>query len=432
MTIFDLAVIGGGPVGSHTAYQMADLGFDVVLFERDAEVGRNVVCTGIVGVEAFKKHDLPMESVLHRIESVRFFSPSQRTLDYTSSEPFAYVIDRGLFDKGLLQKAIHSGVDVRLGKKVTHVQTGAHFCRITATDGDASEDVRARAVVIATGVSYRLHGELGLSRPPAFLLALQTDVIMPGLERTEVYLNDLPHGSFAWVVPAGDSVVRIGALTKSQNLEDLTRFMMGRLPCGLEGTDPIIAYKPIAHGLAEKTVTDRVLSVGEAAGQVKTTTGGGIFYGLMCSAVAVDTLRQALHAGDLSANRLHRYEDLWKSMIGREIRAGCEARKMAENLSNQHIDSVFELVRQRMKLRQLIRQRISFDQHADLLLLGTKLLRPFIHRTQASEPDSTRIRIPSAIASHRFSSSPRTFSAPSPSCTLAASSSDPASPVSLG
>ncbi|MFH1221319.1 MAG: NAD(P)/FAD-dependent oxidoreductase [Candidatus Eisenbacteria bacterium] len=388
MTIYDLAVIGGGPVGSHTAYQMADLGFDVVLLDRDAEVGRNVVCTGIVGVEAFKQHDLPMESVLHRIESVRFFSPSQRTLDYTSSEPFAYVIDRSLFDKGLLQKAIDRGVDVRLGKRVTHVQPGAHFCRITATDGDKSEDLRARAVVIATGVSYQLHGELGLSRPPAFLLALQTDVIMPGLERTEVYFNDLSHGSFAWVVPAGDSVARIGALTKSQSVEDLTRFIRGCLPCGLDGADPVIACKPIAHGLLEKTVTDRVLSVGEAAGQVKSTTGGGIFYGLMCSAVAVDTLRQALRAGDLSAGRLHRYEEVWKSMIGKEIRAGCEARKMVENLTDRHIDSMFDLVRCRTKLRGLIRQKISFDHHADLLLLGTNLLRPFIRRSQTSPPTS--------------------------------------------
>ena len=388
MTIYDLAVIGGGPVGSHTAYQMADLGFDVVLLDRDAEVGRNVVCTGIVGVEAFKQHDLPMESVLHRIESVRFFSPSQRTLDYTSSEPFAYVIDRGLFDKGLLQKAIDRGVDVRLGKRVIHVQPGPHFCRITATDGDKSEDLRARAVVIATGVSYQLHGELGLSRPPAFLLALQTDVIMPGLERTEVYFNDLSHGSFAWVVPAGDSVARIGALTRSQSVEDLTGFIRGRLPRGLDGADPVFACKPIAHGLFEKTVTDRVLAVGEAAGQVKTTTGGGILYGLMCSTVAVDTLRQALRAGDLSAGRLHRYEEVWKSMIGKEIRAGCEARKMVENLTDRHIDSMFDLVRRRTKLRGLIRQKISFDHHADLLLLGTKLLRPFTRRSQTSPPTS--------------------------------------------
>ena len=43
MKTYDIIVIGGGPVGSYTAYQLVDLGYDVGLFEKDLEVGKDVL-----------------------------------------------------------------------------------------------------------------------------------------------------------------------------------------------------------------------------------------------------------------------------------------------------------------------------------------------------------------------------------------------------
>jgi digeranylgeranylglycerophospholipid reductase len=384
MKTYDVAVVGGGPVGSYTAYRMAELGFEVALFEKDTTVGSNIVCTGIVGAEAFNKHDLPMESVLYKIDSVTFFSPSGEILDYTAADPFAYVIDRSRFDKGIFQKAVDEGAVVHIGRRVTAVTAGRDFCAIrTGLAGDIWE-TRARAIVLATGVNYELHGPLGLGRPPAFLSALQTVAAMPDLEKPEIYINDLPRGSFAWVVPDGSGQARVGALTRNQDIRDLTRLVKARVAAAGNHADPMIAHKPIAHGLMDRTAAHRVIAVGEAAGQIKTTTGGGIYYGLMCADVAVDVLKLAFDKGDLSATGLCTYEKAWRSRIGKEIVTGCEVRRLMEGLDPAHIDSLFRLIRRSRHLRGLVRRKVDFDHQADLLLLAMRLLRPFLRESRPS------------------------------------------------
>jgi digeranylgeranylglycerophospholipid reductase len=384
MKIYDLAVVGGGPVGSYTASRMADLGFEVVLFEKDTAIGSDVVCTGIVGAEAFRKHDLPGDSVLYKMDSVSFFSPSGDTLDYTSPEPFAYVIDRSVFDKGILQRAVDRGVKVHVGRCVTEISPGPRYCTVRLGGSGSPSRTRARAVVLATGVNYGLHRHLGLGLPPAFLFALQTVADMPDLERPNIYLSDLTRGSFAWAVPCGNGQARIGALTRTQNVADLTQFVRTRIAEAGNRVQPAIAHKPIAHGLMERTVADRVIAVGEAAGQIKTTTGGGIYYGLMCADVAVGVLKIALAKGDLSAAGLHAYEKAWRSRVGREIVAGCEVRRLMEGLDPTHIDSLFRLIRRSKRLRGLVRRKVDFDHQADLLLLGMNLVKFFLRESKPS------------------------------------------------
>ncbi|MFH1314618.1 MAG: NAD(P)/FAD-dependent oxidoreductase [Candidatus Eisenbacteria bacterium] len=378
MKTYDIIVIGGGPVGSYTAYQLADLGYDVGLFERDIEVGKDVICTGIVGMDAFDKFDLPRDAILHEMESVTFLSPSHLALDYAAPDAFACVIDRTRFDKGILQMAVDSGADVHLGKRVREVDIDKDFAKIETTNGDGMTEARAKVIVVATGVNYNLHRRLGLDLPPSFLLAMQTEAEIKDLDMTEVYLNSLPQGSFAWVVPSNGTTARIGALTRSGGLGPLKTFIEERLDNGNHDEPPEISCKPIAHGMPERSVNDRVIAVGEAAGQVKTTTGGGIFYGLMCSEIAVHVLSQAIQQGDLSRARLVEYEKLWNSAIGDELELGCQARKFASSLSRQQLDSIFEFIQRHKTIRRLIKRRINFDHHCDLLSLGMRLLRPFV------------------------------------------------------
>ena len=82
--------------------------------------------------------------------------------------------------------------------------------------------------------------------------------------------------------------------------------------------------------------------VGDAAGQVKPTSGGGIYYGLLCADIAADTLHRALQEGDFSAGMLSRYERKWKKRLGRELKIGYWARRMFERLSDGQIDRIFD------------------------------------------------------------------------------------------
>ena len=117
--------------------------------------------------------------------------------------------------------------------------------------------------------------------------------------------------------------------------------------------------------------------VGDAAGQVKPTTGGGIYYGLLCADIAANNLHRALDADDLSARNLASYEREWKKKLGRELKICYWARKFYEHLSDRQVDRVFDIIKSNGLDEALLKtDDLSFDWHGEVILrlLGYRLL----------------------------------------------------------
>jgi len=128
-----------------------------------------------------------------------------------------------------------------------------------------------------------------------------------------------------------------------------------------------IGYRPIAQGLVSGTYGDSVISVGEAAGQVKTTTGGGVYYGLLCSEIAAHVILEAFRQNSFSAHTLSSYEELWQMKIGNEIRIGYYVRKIYSRLTDRQIEQLFGIVKSNGILG-FVGKRMKFDWHSNLLL----------------------------------------------------------------
>lgn len=125
-----------------------------------------------------------------------------------------------------------------------------------------------------------------------------------------------------------------------------------------------IPLKPLA-----RTYSERLLVVGSAAGQVKPTTGGGIYYGLLCADMAANNLHQALKRDALSANNLANYQKEWKRKLGRELKLGYWARKFYELLSDKQIDRIFDLIKSNGIDEALLKaDDLSFDWHGRVVL----------------------------------------------------------------
>jgi len=116
-----------------------------------------------------------------------------------------------------------------------------------------------------------------------------------------------------------------------------------------------------------RTYAAHVLAVGDAAGQTKPTTGGGLYYGLLCARIAAETLCEGLRDGELSARRLAQYEHRWRALLGRELQTALWFRRLIEGLSDQGLDGLFKLVQQN-GFMQLVERRANFDWHRDLIL----------------------------------------------------------------
>jgi flavin-dependent dehydrogenase len=124
--------------------------------------------------------------------------------------------------------------------------------------------------------------------------------------------------------------------------------------------EPRVKILPLAP--VARTWSARVLAVGDAAGLVKATTGGGIYFGLLSGRIAADVLAGALAEDCLTATRLREYERRWRARLWPEIRAGVAFRTMAARLSDRAIDALVDLARVD-GIVPLLKQTADFNWH---------------------------------------------------------------------
>ena len=374
-----MAIVGGGPVGSHVAYKLVGMGHKVIVLERRRRVGERVCCTGIIGQECVSSFDIEDNVILRRVNSARLFSPSGNLLRLWREETQACILDRLAFDMAMARRAQDKGAEYALDSPVRDVAVMADGVRVEVSRRGKGLYFETRAIVIASGYGSKLTERLGLGGVGDFTVGAQAEVEAVGVDEVEVYFGcEIAPGFFGWLVPISPRMARVGLLSRNSPGLYLRKLLASLLAQGkivsseVELTYGGIPLKPLA-----RTYGERLMVVGDAAGQVKPTSGGGIYYGLLCADVAADILHQALQDGDLSARRLSRYERGWKKRLGQELKIGYWARKLFERLSDRQIDRIFEIVKANGIDEALLKAKdLSFDWHgkAVLRLMGHKLV----------------------------------------------------------
>ena len=366
----DVIVVGGGPSGLNSARRLSEKGLDVVVLERKDEIGKNVVCTGIVGKEAFDRFSLATNSILKEIQHFKMVSPYLTSVLYSHAYPFAYVVDREKFDNNLADEAVSKGATLKLSHDVVDVTSDENCVNIvTKIDGSQFVTFRAKALILATGIDIRLNKKLGLGYSKEYIHGIQSEITFKQNGCPEIFVGkDVTPGAFAWVVPVNKEKARVGLLAKRDPQAYFEKFVKKLFPdSSIELSEEKIMSKPIAQGLMTKSYGNRMLVVGEAAGQVKTTTGGGIFFGLLCSDIASEIISRGFKESTLTAQHLSSYEKYWKKKIQKEILVGYYTRKICEKLSDSQIENMFQIARNDGVI-PLIKKKGNFDWQSEVIL----------------------------------------------------------------
>ncbi|HEX79076.1 MAG TPA: NAD(P)/FAD-dependent oxidoreductase [Dehalococcoidia bacterium] len=375
----DVLVVGGGPIGSYVARRLAGAGYEVVVLEKKERLGEKVCCTGIISPECIGKFNIADCVVLKRVNGARIFSPSGKPIRLWREEEQACVVDRADFDIYMAKRAMENGAEYRFSSGVSSI--AVHDDRVSAgiAGNGVGIEVEARAAVIASGFGSKLVAELGMGEAGDYVVGVQIEVETTNIDEIEVYTgHELATGFFGWLVPTEERRALVGLLTRrkaSLYLNKMIALLKERGKVTSDGMEPVcrgITLKP-----PKKTYGKRVIVVGDAAGQVKPTTGGGIYFGLLSGEIAAEHLKKALEVDDLSSKRLAGYEREWKQKLGQELKICYWARRIFEGLSDKKINCVCDIITKYGIDEALLQDgELSFDWHGKAIvkLAGQKMM----------------------------------------------------------
>jgi digeranylgeranylglycerophospholipid reductase len=375
-----IAVVGAGPCGSFAAQTIARQHIPVTVFEEHSTIGLPSHCAGHVGIKGLTKVGIkvPDDIVENQIRGAKFYSPKGHELILDHGSAITYVLDRAKFDLWLADQARRYGVNYLLNSRVTSLtfDKGRHKLRVEGFDHD--REMTYRLVVNAGGYPASLLRTKNFTAANPVMtvngVSAQVDNVT-GIDDdfVELYFGrEYAPGFFAWIIPKKDGSAKIGLAAKGQDPIRLIHKFISQHPAaseklrrssllGLE-VHPIPLGGPIRG-----TYADGLLIVGDAASQVKPTTGGGIVMGTFCSRIAGETAIEAWKQEDYSKRFLSRYESRWRRAIGKDFLIMSKVRERLNRLSDEKLDCLFELA-VKMEIVNDLSSLDDIDFHGSSLL----------------------------------------------------------------
>jgi digeranylgeranylglycerophospholipid reductase len=353
----DVIVVGGGPCGSYSALTAARLGADVLVCEEHREIGAPKHCAGHLSVAGLERLGLrlPREVIENEIKGAVFHSPSGKEFAVRRGSPVTCVVNRELFDKHLSDLATKSGVQYLLESRAKSFLFDSGFViGVAVKKGRDEKNLASNVVIDAEGCSSTLLRKTGLQtlRGSMVVKAIQAEVDrVDGIDgdMVEVYLGrKYAPGFFAWIIPKRDDSAKVGLATWAGDPREYLRRFMKNHPVASKklrksGITSLSLHPIPLGGPVPKTYSNGLLVVGDAASQVKPTTGGGVIVGLSCSKIAGEVAYEAVKNNDFSETFLSRYQSRWKELVGFDLMVMRQIRKLLNRLSDDKVDKIIGL-----------------------------------------------------------------------------------------
>ena len=350
----DAVVVGGGPCGSFAALNLAKQGIKAIVFEEHSEIGIPTHCPGHLSIKGLKRlglYPLPEEIVENEFYGAVFHPPKGRSFSVHFSQPVTCTVDRALFDRHIAQMAQNIGACYHLSSRVESLIENGFVKGVTAREnGEVEEKFPAKIVIDAEGISSRILRQSRLSPLKRHMLVNAVHAEVENIkdaeeDMVEVFLGkDYAPGFYAWLIPKKDGKAKIGLATKTGNPKELLQRLMLKHTVAskkLQGARVLrTTFHPISlNGPIAKTYSDGFLTVGDAASQVKPTTGGGVILGMTCARIAAQVANEAFQRDDFSAEFLSTYQMRCKETLAFDMNAMLRMRKMLDMMSDAKLDN---------------------------------------------------------------------------------------------
>jgi digeranylgeranylglycerophospholipid reductase len=341
----DVAIVGGGPAGCLTAANLPR-SIRTLIFEEHERTGVPTQCAGLVTDRVVRLVGAE-DTTLNRIDGACIHFPNGRVLRLKAEVTKALVVDRRLFDERCRDLAVNAGAEYLNNHHFSGLDRGTDGITVKVGHGRLELNCRSKLIVGADGFRSDVGRAVGLPGPKELLRGIQVDLEGEWEEASSVGVH-LGHGTapgfFAWTIPCGD-FVRVG-LCVPDGWENPNHYLQKFLiKMRLDSRKRRAIYSgAVPLGPPGRFVEDRVLLVGDAAGQVKPLSGGGLYTGLEGARLAAKTISSGFAASELDLKSLRRYEREWRSGLGREVERGYRVRKAFLKLGDDDLNEVGKLL----------------------------------------------------------------------------------------
>ncbi|EIJ66670.1 FAD binding domain protein [Candidatus Nitrosopumilus salaria BD31] len=357
---FDVVVAGGSVAGLLCAREIASNGFSVLVIEEDYEIGTPEHCGGLVSLAGLEELGvIPFRKTFeHMIESAKITAPDGNNFTINSKKQRVVEISRRELDKQIAFQAQRNGAVIK-------VKTS--FQEITDTGIRTNEEkIDCKIFVDARGVSSLIHKDR-----TGILSSAQYEIYADWIKKgnVEVIFDQEKYpGFFAWIIPSNEGKGKVGVAGRGINVaETIDKILEEK---GNYSTIRKI-FAPIwIKGPIKKFVEGKTVIIGDAAGQAKPTTAGGIFTSGMGGVYAGQAISKFLKTNN--SKDLEEYQKNWTDRFGSEFEKQSLARKILERIDNNTINKLFESITP--EIINEISEKDDFDFHTGSIikLLGIK------------------------------------------------------------
>ncbi|MDQ4100750.1 MAG: NAD(P)/FAD-dependent oxidoreductase, partial [Thermoproteota archaeon] len=272
MPDYDVIVAGGSVSGLLAARETAAGGLSVAVLEEDSEIGTPEHCGGLVSMKGIQNLGVvpDVRSIENtRITNARILSRSSR-FEISASKQKVIVLDRREFDKQIAYQAQSQGAEILVKCSMRSLsRAGDHEYLVKTAEGELSCKYFVDARGVGPLININRDGVLQSAQYEIYASWIESDTI-------EVAFDNLLYpGFFAWIIPTGRGRGKVGVAGRRINAANALQHYLDN-----KGKYSVVrkVFAPIwINGPIRSFVSERMLIIGDAAGQSKPTTAGGIY-----------------------------------------------------------------------------------------------------------------------------------------------------------
>lgn len=327
---FDVVVAGAGTAGSFAAARAASEGLDVAILERkDEETAGHIACgDALKGADAFPdaipKSYLDPTITNTAVDHGRFEIPQEDTVLEIPVPGKLGVVDRWAYGQAIIEGAVDAGASIYYNTLVQDVvQENGRVEGVETTRNGSPETFNADVVIDAAGSMSILQDKADFSNAhfdtnvqfSQFCSAYREIVEVPEpvpWEDALVFKPTARAAGYLWYFPRTDRIINAGLgfqmTEEPMQMVDVLRNDLARRPefAGAEVINKLGAALPTRRPY-DSAVSPGYIAVGDAAGHVNPTTGGGMAGAAYAADYAAETALNAIESGDLSEESLWPY-----------------------------------------------------------------------------------------------------------------------------